>query len=417
MLESQSKSENQELKLPNFLDDDSEALDNKTLVSSQRSRKRRRNWFIGISIFLLIIIIAGIVLGPRVLSKLQPPHFTYQYKQVTQGDLSVTASATGQVQSNISNAEFLAAGKVSEIDVKAGQKVKAGQILAKLDATALSDALKQAKDALTQAKNSGNQDAITIAQDQVNAAQHNLNNTTLYAPYAGTVVTVNGSVGGSSTAGSNGFIQIVDTSSLQIQANVSESDITGVGLGETVQFTVSAYNNRVFSGTVSAISPLGQSVANVVTYPVIATVDMKGLQGASLLPGMTANVTIIEATRSQVLLVPVDTVNFAQSFSLITSSDHSTALTQAKAMLATLQANNTTLSKENPTVAYVLEKDKVRWTVKPVVLGLTDGTYYEVLAGLNLNDTLAVSMQNGSTTPSNKSPNNGGGGSGLGGGN
>lgn len=411
MLESQQKSENKNLDLPSFHDDDDD-LDEENLSGQEKSR--RRGWIISISIVLLLIILIPIVFFTT--RGLRRTRVQYQSQQVRQDNLSLVVSATGPVLGTIYNADFLATGKISEIDVKVGQYVKAGWTLAKLDPTALQDALNQAKATLQQQEDFGNQDAINIAQDQVNTAQDNLNNATLLAPHDGVVTAINGAVGGTpgnsvgsaGASGTSGFITIVDSSSLQIQANVNESDIGGVKVGQAVQFTVSAYGTRTFNGSVSAISPLGQNVSNVVTYPVLVNVDMKSLQGANVLPGMTANVSITTATRSNVLLIPVDAVTFAQSSTLIPSGDHSAAMDQARQMLANLQSSTTDVSKDNPTAAYVLERVNSKWVAKPIVLGLTDGTSYEVLAGLTQGETIVVGVQNNSGTTPSGTPSSGG---------
>ncbi len=411
MLESQQKSENKNLDLPNFHDDDDD-LDEENLSGQKKSR--RRGWIIAISVVLLLIILIPIVFFTT--RGLRRTRVQYQSQQVRQGNLSLVVSATGPVLGAIYNADFLATGKISEIDVKVGQYVKAGWTLAKLDPTALQDALNQAKATLQQQKDFGNQDAINIAQDQVNTAQHNLNNATLLAPHDGVVTAINGAVGGTpgnsvgsaGASGTSGFITIVDSSSLQIQANVNESDIGGVKVGQAVQFTVSAYGTRTFNGSVSAISPLGQNVSNVVTYPVLINVDMKSLQGANVLPGMTANESITTATRSNVLLIPVDAVTFAQSSTLIPSGDRSAAMDQARQMLANLQSSATNVSKDNPTAGYVLERVNSKWVAKPIVLGLTDGTSYEVLAGLTQGETIVVGVQNNSGTTPSGTPSSGG---------
>ncbi len=292
---------------------------------------------------------------------------------------------------------------------KLGQSVNAGQTLAKIDNTALEDALKQAQASLQQQKDFGTQDAINVAQNQVNTAQHNLDNATLTAPHAGVVTAINGAVGGMTTGGGSGssgggggsaegFIQIVDRSSLQVQANVNESDIGGVAVGQAVSFTVNAYGSRTFHGTVGAIAPLGQNASNVVTYPVTINVDMKSIPGANVLPGMTASITITIATHSNALLVPVDAINFAQASTQISSSERDAALSQARQMMAGLQSGGTGGSKSNMTASFVLEQANNRWTAKPVVLGLTDGTSYEVLSGLTLGESVAVGVQGGGTT-------------------
>src|SRR2546421_5467341 len=403
MLEQRPGSE--DLDLPSFADDEERDEDEKIEATQKRARRRRR--YITIAVVLLIIILVPVIFFAT--RGLRMRRVTYQFRQVTQGNIALVVSATGPVQGTIYNADFLATGRVSEIDVKLGQSVNAGQTLAKIDNTALEDALKQAQASLQQQKDFGTQDAINVAQNQVNTAQHNLDNATLTAPHAGVVTAINGAVGGMTTGGGSGssggggggsaegFIQIVDRSSLQVQANVNESDIGGVVVGQAVSFTVNAYGSHTFHGTVSAIAPLGQNVSNVVTYPVTISVDMKSLQGANVLPGMTASVTITIATHSNALLVPVDAINFAQAApaSLLSSSDRAAALSQAQQMMASLQSAGTSGSKGNMTASYVLERANNQWTAKPVVLGLTDGNSYEVLSGLSSGERVAVGVQGG----------------------
>lgn len=405
MLEQKPGSE--DLDLPSFADDEDRDEDEK--IEAAQKRARRRRWYIPIAVVLLIIILIPVIFFA--LRGLRMRGVTYQYKQVTQGNIALIVSATGPVQGTIYNADFLATGRVSEIDVKLGQSVKAGQTLAKIDNAALEDALKQAQASLQQQKDFGTQDAINVAQAQVNTAQHNLDNATLTAPHAGVVTAINGAVGGMTTGGGSssssgsgssgvaGFVQIVDSSSLQVQANVNESDIGGVAVGQAVSFTVNAYGNRTFHGTVSAIAPLGQNASNVVTYPVTINVDMKSIQGANVLPGMTASVTITVAMHSNALLVPVDAVNFSQASTLISSSERDAALSQAQQMMAGLQSGGTGGAKPNMMASYVLEQANNRWTAKPVVLGLTDGTSYEVLSGLTLGESVAVGVQGSVSGP------------------
>ena len=90
-------------------------------------------------------------------------------------------------------------------------------------------------------------------------------------------------------------------------------------------------------------------------------------------------------------------------------------------MLATAEQQNSAASQDNPSVAWVVERSDNQWSVKPVVLGLTNGTVYEVLAGLNANESVVIGEQNGSINVSASSSNTGttgrGGFGGLGGGN
>jgi multidrug efflux pump subunit AcrA (membrane-fusion protein) len=282
------------------------------------------------------------------------------------------------------------------------------------DQFAAAQAQADAQNAAAAAQVSAAQAQLNTAQAQLQTAQHNLDNATLTAPHAGTVAVINGAVGGTPGAGGaaassgatgasggNVFIEIADLSSLQVVAAVNEADIGGVTSGEAAQFTVSAYGNRTFRGTVDAVSPIGQTASNVVTYPVTIDVDAQSLQGANLLPGMTATVTITTAQRFNVLLIPGSAVTFARNAAnpnlngFLTRSQVLSAINQARQLLTQLQNGGTDVSNDNPTPAYVLERAKGRWVVKPVVLGLTDGTSYEVLAGLTVGERVVVGTQGG----------------------
>ncbi len=246
-------------------------------------------------------------------------------------------------------------------------------------------------------------------------AQHNLANAIILASHEGIVTTINGTVGGTpgapanastattTSASGNTFIQIADVSTLQVLAAVNESDTANLKVREPAQFTVSAYGNRLFTGTVSAISPVGQTVSNVVSYPVTIDVNKDDLQNANLLPGMTASVTIVVVQRPNVVLIPVNTINFARTATgtvngippLITTQQASTALAQARQMRTELLNQNPSVAQDNPIPAYVIEQPagQTAFTTVPVVLGLTDDTYYEVLKGLSPGDIIVVGAQ------------------------
>jgi multidrug efflux pump subunit AcrA (membrane-fusion protein) len=391
MSESEEKLDKLEVDiLPDF---NYNTLDEEEFPQLVRPRRQQR-WIILISALLLALVLAGAtfsVLGSRGAS---PP--TYQYQKVTLGDLSLSVSATGSLQGDTYHADFAVNGTLSEIDVKVGQHVDKGQTLARLDPNSI------------------------VSPPALNTTCYSV----LKAPHAGIVTTINGAVGGRPgvgdiASGNSTFIQIEDLSSLRIQANVNESDIGKVARGNTIQFTVSAYGDQTFDGVVSAIAPLGQSVSGVVTYPIIIDVDMKELKrlrDVSLLPGMTASVTIITTKHSNVLLIPANAVNFAQMKAQtatnqagpdsITPDQVRTALTQAHQLLLNLERKGKDISHNNPAPAYVLERTKGQLIVKPVVLGLTDDTSYEALAGLSENESIVVGMQDASTASSDKSKEN-----------
>ena len=347
-----------------------------------RPRRKRGPWVL-ILMLTLVILVVGIgaiaLLGSRSGSSAATGS-SYRNQAVVVGNLALTVNATGPVQGTVYNADFVVTGRISEIDVSVGQHVNAGQKLAALDTNTLPSGTNSA-------------------------------NATLMASHAGTVTVINGAVGASSTVGGAGthFIQIVDTSSLQINANISEADIAKVAVNDTVQFSVDAYGSQQFSGTVTAIAPQGSSTSGVVTYPVTVSVDMTKLNGANLLPGMTATLLITTATRSNVLLVPAGAITFAQTAAaqgLISQAAVGDALSQARQQLLNLQ--NGSNAQDNPSPAVVLEVVNGQGVARPVVVGLTDGTMYEVLAGLAEGETVVTSVAGASGTPASQSPGGGG---------
>jgi HlyD family secretion protein len=396
---------------------------------------RRPRWKRVLFIVVIIIVLAGLASGLFLWQRGSTSSVTYHYQQVTTGDLSLSITATGPVQSPATyNLVAATTATIHDIQVKVGQKVTRGQVLAHLNTTALQDAVDLAQatvnsdqDTLYNTEVSAGwfdtaaviqaRDTANIAQVQLDTAKHNLANATLIAPQSGIVTQVNGTVGGvpgvsanaSASAGSGGsgngaFIQIVNLSSLQIQANVNEADTANVQVGNPVQFTVNSYGSRFFQGKVSAISSNGVTSSNVVTYPVIIDINKQSIQGAQILPGMTASVTITVIQHHNVLTIPVNAVNYARSAgnsssggtSIVSSQQVAAAQSQANQWLNSLQTRNPALVSENPLATYVIVSGhRGTFNVKPVVLGLTDGNSYEVLQGLASGDNVVAGVVNG----------------------
>ena len=125
--------------------------------------------------------------------------------------------------------------------------------------------------------------AATVRQDSVN-----LNNTVITSPVTGTVVARDVSIGQTVAASLQTptlFLIAQDLSKMEVDINVGEPDIGGVKAGNGVNFTVLAYPNQIFNGTVTQVRINPTTVNNVVTYDVV--VDVNNSSG-KLLPGMTA---------------------------------------------------------------------------------------------------------------------------------
>jgi len=104
------------------------------------------------------------------------------------------------------------------------------------------------------------------------------------------------------------FLIATDLTKMQVDTNVSESDIGGIKDGNKAIFTVDAYPKRTFEGTVTQVRQSPQTVQNVVTYDVVVSVENSDL---ALKPGMTAANRIITDLRADVLRVPSQALRYA----------------------------------------------------------------------------------------------------------
>jgi HlyD family secretion protein len=149
-------------------------------------------------------------------------------------------------------------------------------------------------------------DEATIQQRQsaLDAAQVNLDYTDIVSPVDGTVVSRNVTMGQTVAASFQTptlFLIASDLARMQVDTNVSESDIGDVKIGDKATFTVDAFTRRSFHGTVGQVRQSPQTIQNVVTYDVVIAVDNSDL---ALKPGMTAATRIMIDQRDDVVRVP-----------------------------------------------------------------------------------------------------------------
>ena len=151
---------------------------------------------------------------------------------------------------------------------------------------------------------------VKQAEAALNATELDLKYTVIRSPVNGIVVARNVEVGqtiAASFATPNLFLIALDLTKMQVDTNVSESDIGGITEGKEATFTVDAYPGYQFSGTIRQVRLAPINVQNVVTYNVVVNVDNQDLR---LKPGMTANVSIVVAQRDAVLKVPNAALRF-----------------------------------------------------------------------------------------------------------
>jgi len=182
--------------------------------------------------------------------------------------------------------------------------------------------------AVTNAQGADAQVNVSLAQVKqaeaaLNAADLELKYATIRSPVNGIVVARNVEVGqtvAASFATPNLFLIALDLTKMQVDTNVSESDIGGITEGKDATFTVDAYPGVPFSGTIRQVRLSPINVQNVVTYNVVVGVDNKDLR---LKPGMTANVSIIVAQKTEILKVPNAALRFVPPKSEQGESRHS----------------------------------------------------------------------------------------------
>ncbi|MEV4469525.1 biotin/lipoyl-binding protein [Nonomuraea sp. NPDC049504] len=245
-------------------------------------------------------------------------------RTVTAGRGSVTASvsASGAVESSLSRAlSFGTSGTVEKIYVKAGDKVAKGDILARLDGAAAQESLTAAKAAYDSAVSDGTGTAqlyaaFIKARNAYREAQRTVAATVLKAPFKGTITAVNGSVGGTSTGtgtgtgnpqggqgtgASTGFIELADTTKLQLVGTFTESDAGRLKKGRQATITFDALPGVTATGRVTQIEPVAATSENVVRYPVTITFTKVPDQ---IRLGQTATVEVITGRAENVVTVP-----------------------------------------------------------------------------------------------------------------
>lgn len=179
-----------------------------------------------------------------------------------------------------------------------------------LDATQAAFESMQAELKMEQAQYRNAQAAFEQRLAAVEAARVDFERTNIRSPIDGVIIERAVDVGQTVAASMSApklFLIAQDLSKIQIEANVDEADIGNVSTGNKVSFTVDAYPDRTFSGTVEQVRLAPNEEANVVTYTVIISAENPG---RSLLPGMTANVEIVTGNRENVLRLSNEAFRF-----------------------------------------------------------------------------------------------------------
>ena len=235
-------------------------------------------------------------------------------------------------------------------------------------------------------------DESTIQQRQaeLHAAQVNLDYTNIISPVDGTVVSRNITIGQTVAASFQTptlFLIAQDLTKMQVDTNVSETDVGNAKVGQKASFTVEAYPDRTFWGTVSQVREAPITVQNVVTYDVVVSVDNPDF---ALLPGMTANTRIITDERNDVLRVPLKALRFSpHGAEQVAMHPHSGGEEHGHGDAAAQERSDADGSAHDSAGGHrKRDGDAGVWVLRddrpvrvPVVAGLTDATFAEVSQG------------------------------------
>jgi HlyD family secretion protein len=397
----------------------------------------KENGFGLVGWLVTIVVIGGLAVGGY--WYWQHPGDTdpdYKTATVTRGDLIQLVTATGQLnpRTNVDVGSQVS-GIISKLYVDYNSPVTNGQVIAQLDpatykaivagaradlasskaALELAQAEEERSKALYDSKIVAQSDydtaVATFHQAQalvqqkeaaLEQAQVNLDYTTIYAPVDGVVLSRSVDVGQTVAASLSAptlYMIANDLTKMQIDALVSEADIGGIETNQNVNFTVDAFPARTFQGVVLQIRNAPQTNQNVITYDTVIGVDNSELK---LRPGMTANVAIITAQRTNSLKIPNGALRF-HPMDLVDAKKDTNLVAMGSAAPG---QNNGASGKPKPGgsdhprvekvshTVYVLARspDGKKQTAKPVQIktGINDGIFTQLLDGLNEGDEVIV---------------------------
>jgi HlyD family secretion protein len=404
-------------------------------------------------IWIIVIIAAGLGVWffgfrkktPEIILATEQPHYGY---------IANTITATGTVQPVDTVAVGTqVSGTISKVYVDFNSTVKKGQLLAELDKTILNAQVQQVNASIQEAKsnltfqqsnlnrqqqlyNAGAvskaeleiaQNQFKVAQASVNsansqytAAQKNFSLANIYSPIDGTVLSRNVSEGQTVASSFNTptlFSIAKDLTHMQVRAAVDEADIGNVQKGQRVSFTVDAFPDDVFNGTLLEIRLQPAVSSNVVTYTTIIDAPNEKLK---LKPGMTANITVYTREENNALLVSAKATRFRPDSSLM---KHYTIIDEAKKMRGEQASTNQQTASivkfagfpgdepnakgDSLNIDSIVSKRASVWllngktiTRRFIRTGLEDGTQVQVLKGLTTNDVVIDGIQPAGTQAS-----------------
>ena len=417
-----------------------------------------------LKIIIVIAVLAGVALGVK--SFFFNGDATSQAgalisTKVVTDTIKTTISATGSLEP-VDQVEVgtQVSGDIAKINVDFNSKVKKGQVIAELDKSKLQSTLKQTTISYKSAENdlnykqstydrvkklaeSKSASAVELEQAEYNLnaaklaveqrknevaqAKLNLSYATIKSPIDGVVLKRAVDVGQTVAASMSTptlFVIAKDLSQMKVMAAVDEADIGQVKQGQRVTFTVDAFQNETFNGTVQEVRLNPTTTSNVVTYTVVITAENPEQK---LLPGMTATCTIVTQEITDAVTIPVKALKFTPAEGTPMVDPKDMPRPPRKAADSTVAGDNfpppppgmgpggapgTGAKKKHKKPK--LEGDHVWINIngkaapRRVKIGLSDGVNVQILKGLSVGDSVVTSQETvsakGSSEPNAKSP-------------
>jgi HlyD family secretion protein len=379
--------------------------------------------FIYTGIAVVIVVVAIIVLKGNSAAKAT---FAIETGKVERGNISNTVTATGTLEA-ITTVEVgtQVSGVIEKIYVDFNTQVKKGQLLAQIDKTPLQAQADQSQANVDNAEAELTYQRSTfertkalfekklIAQSDYDLALYNFNKSqanlknaksvhdknkinlsyaSIYSPIDGIILDRAVDEGQTVAASFNTptlFTIANDLTQMQVEANVDEADIGQVKLGQRVEFTVDAYPELKFDGSIIEIRLQPVETNNVVTYTVIIQAPNPEMK---LMPGMTASITAFTKEKKDILVLQGKAIRFNPEQNLVWEYLNSVKEANLKAIQPVdIPATGATITEKEGTFIWV--KNGALIQRRQIVVGENDGINYELVSGLNEGDELVLSLE------------------------
>ena len=307
--------------------------------------KNKKLW-IAVAVVVALITAYSLLSGGKKEEKV-----SFDTAKVEMGNIQTSITATGTIEPVTSmTVGTQVSGIVSHLYVDYNSVVKKGQVIAELDRTNLISELNAQKASLASAQSSLNyqqsnyeryktlfekglvsadefesarlqyeqsKQQVAQSRESVQRAQTNLGYATITSPIDGVVLSKAVEEGQTVAASFNTpelFTIAQDLTNMRVIADIDEADIGGVKEGQRVSFTVDAFPDDKFEGSVTQVRQQATTESNVVTYEVVISAPNNDLK---LKPGLTANVTIFTLEKNNVLVVPAKALRFQPNEALL----------------------------------------------------------------------------------------------------